>query len=134
MKVRNIIMPAAFCLYLAGVALLCFTHGSNLPNITGTWFGMQADKVAHAAMFLPFIPLAYFTFRRKRSSSGMKFMILTALMGIGIFTAFMTEVIQDVLGYRSYETEDFLSDCIGLVPGYVIITLGILVKKLRKRT
>lgn len=133
MKARSIIMPLIFCLYLAGVASLCFLHGEDLPNITGTWFGLPADKVAHFAMFFPFIPLAYIAFRKKKGAKLINLLILTILLALGVGTAYMTEIIQEKLGYRSYEISDFKTDCIGLAAGYLIIFSGIILKKSRKR-
>ena len=132
MKARSIIMPLVFCLYLAGVASLCFLHGEDLPNITGTWFGLPADEVAHFAMFFPFIPLAYIAFRKKKGAKLVNLFILTILLALGVGTAYMTEIIQEKLGYRSYEISDFKTDCIGLAAGYLIIFSGIILKKSRK--
>lgn len=133
MKVKNIIMPLLFCLYLTGVALLCFMHGEALPQFSKTVLGLPADKVAHFAMFLPFLPLSYFTFRKKRHSRFAKLSLLTVLLALGAGTAYLTEIIQEHLGYRSYEIKDFHIDCMGLGVGYVLITIGILLRKSRKR-
>lgn len=133
MKTRNIIMPLLFCLYLTGVALLCFMHEEAFPNVSKTIFGFPAEKVAHFVMFLPFLPLSYFTFRKKRQSKFVKFVILTLLLALGAGTAYLTEIIQERLGYRSYEMSDFHIDCMGLGVGYVLITIGILLRKSRKR-
>ena len=133
MKIKSLIMPTIFCLYLAAVALLCFLHWDNLPNITGTWMGLPKDKVVHACLFLPFIPLAYFTFRSKEGSAGRNLLIVNALLLLGTGTAYMTEVIQGSLKYRSYETTDFLSDCAGLGLGYICITTVLLIIMIKRK-
>lgn len=133
MKVKNIIMPLLFCLYLAGVALLCFMHEEAFPHVSKTIFGFPAEEVAHFTMFLPFLPLSYFTFRKKRQSKFVKFIILTLLLSLGAGTAYLTEIIQEHLGYRSYDMNDFQTDCMGLGVGYILITIGIFLGKSRKR-
>lgn len=132
MKVRINIMSIAFCIYLAAVAVLCFMHGDSMPDMTGTWFGFEKDKVAHTLMFLPFTPLSYLTFRRKSSSFWIKILILTLMLTIGAGLAYSTEIIQERLKYRSYETQDLIADGIGLSIGYVVITIGLILKKSRK--
>lgn len=126
-------MPLIFCLYLAGVALLCFLHEEDLPRISDTIFGMPADKAAHLIMFLPFLPLSYFAFRRKKDSKFVKLIILTGLLTMGAGTAYLTEAIQERLGYRSFDTKDLKMDYFALVVSYVLIAIGILMKKSRKR-
>ncbi len=135
MKARliNIVAAIAFCLYLTAVALLCFMHGEDLPTLTGTWFGLPADKVAHFSMFFPFIPLAFFTFNSKKAKLGNSMCLLIILMLIGGATAYATEIIQEKLSYRSYEAEDFFLDCIGLAAGYIIITTWLIFKHSRKK-
>lgn len=132
-KYRAYIFPVAFCLYLAGVALMCFLHGDKIPDVTGTWFGLPADKVAHIVMFFPFIPLAYLSFRISNGSRLINLFILTFMLFLGIGTAYLTEIIQEKLSYRTYETKDLIADCIGLAAGYGCIGLWILTRKRKKR-
>jgi VanZ family protein len=135
MKARavNILMGLVFCLYLASIALLCFMHSEDLPNISGTWFGLPADKVAHFGMFFPFIPLAFFTFSRSRDTLRRSMILLVVIMTIGAATAYMTEIIQQKLSYRTYDAKDFFSDCLGLAGGQMIITTWLIIKHSRKR-
>ena len=121
-------MAIAFCLYLVSVALLCFLHGDELPRVTGTWFGLPADKVAHMAMFSPFIPLSYFSFRNENRGFIMSMILLSVLAAVGLGTAYLTELIQDKLSYRSYDIKDFLSDCTGLAAGYILVTTWLIIK------
>lgn len=131
MKITRLIMPFAFILYLAGVALLCFMHGDQLPDITGTWFGIPKDKVGHIAMFLPFMPLSYFTFRRRKGSALINLLILSVLLVLGAGTAYMTEIIQEKLSYRTYDAMDLYADFAGLAAGFSIIVAWLLFKLLR---
>jgi VanZ family protein len=132
-KYKAYIFPIAFCLYLTGVAGLCFLHGDKIPDISGTWFGLPADKVAHIAMFAPFIPLAYLSFNIKDISRLIRLFILTLLLFLGLGTAYLTEIIQERLSYRSYEIKDLIADCIGLAAGYICIALWIVSHKSQKR-
>lgn len=131
MKITRLIMPFAFILYLTGVALLCFMHGDRLPDVTGTWFGLPADKVAHIAMFLPFMPLSYFTFRSRKGSILLNLFILSVLLALGAGTAYMTEIIQERLSYRTYDQMDLYADFAGLAAGFSIIVAWIFIKLLR---
>ena len=132
MRIRINIMSIAFCMYLAAVAVLCFMHGDSMPDMSGTWFGLQKDKVAHFLMFLPFTPLSYLTFRKKSSPIWTKILVLTLMLLIGAALAYSTEIIQERLKYRSYETSDLMSDGIGLAAGYTTIIIGLIIKKSRK--
>ena len=133
-KTINIISAIAFCMYLATIALLCFTHGNKLPDIGGTWFGLPADKVAHAIMFLPFIPLSFFTFRRQNASRLRGILLATTLLALGAGTAYLTEIIQEKYCYRTYDMADFASDCTGLCVGYMFVSIWIFLKRTRKRS
>lgn len=130
---RTNIMAIAFCLYLVTVASLCFLHGDDIPRVTGTWFGMPADKVAHFLMFLPFLPLSFLAIRNKNRQFLASMLILSVLAVIGCGTAYLTEIIQDKLTYRSYDIKDFMSDCGGLAAGYILITLWLTIKHSIKR-
>lgn len=131
-KRTNISAAIAFCLYLATVALLCFAHGNKLPDIGGTWLGLPADKVAHAVMFLPFIPLSFFTFRRQKASRLEGMLLVTFLLVIGAGTAYITEIIQEKYCHRAYDIKDFAADCIGLWLGYTFVSTWIFMKRKRK--
>ena len=129
MKIRINIFAIVFCIYMAAVAMLCFMHGDGLPDMSKTWFGLPSDKVAHFLMFLPFTPLAYLTFRRKRSSLWTKMAVLTLMLVIGGGLAYGTEIIQERLSYRTYEATDLIVDCIGLAAGYAVVALKIIIFK-----
>lgn len=107
-------------------------HGNNVPNVTGTWFGLPADKVAHLLMFVPFIPLSFFTFTKRDTPLVRNLILLVVLMIVGGATAYATELIQDILSYRAYDLLDLLSDCIGLAAGYAIIMFWLIIKNLSK--
>ena len=132
MKVRINIMALAFIAYLMALGALCFMRGDTMPDVSVVWWGIPADKVAHFLMFVPFTPLAYLTFRKKKSQFWKKGLLLTCLAAIGFALAYLTEIIQGRLKYRAYEVEDFHFDGYGLALGYLIVAIALLIKKSRK--
>ena len=132
-RIINILMGLTFCLYLASIALLCFMHGEELPNMSGTWFGLPSDKVAHFVMYFPFIPVAFFTFSTHKETIRRSMILLVILAVIGGATAYATEMIQQKMSYRTYDLKDFIADSIGLAGGYMVITTWLLIKHCRKR-
>lgn len=132
MRLRINIMSVAFFLYLAAIAVMCFINGDSIPDMADTWWGLPSDKVAHFLMFLPFTPLSYLAFRNKESSFGIKLLILSIMLIIGCGLAYLTEIIQERLSYRTYDLNDWVSDGIGLVTGFTIIAFGLIIKKIRK--
>ena len=133
MKRFNTLAAIAFCLYLTAIGSLCFMRGDSLPSVTGTWFGIPADKIVHLLMFLPFIPLAFFTFSRERNSFGRNIVLMAALMSVGVITAYTTELIQEKLSYRSYDLKDMAADCIGLAAGFAITFFRLIIKHISNR-
>lgn len=120
-------MVILFLLYMTALGLLCFLHGNSLPNITGTWFGFRADNVAHAAMFLPFVPLAFLSISIRKTSFLKNMLLLIFVTIVGACTAYATELIQGQLKYRSYELKDFMADCVGLAGGFIFITVCLII-------
>lgn len=121
------IISLLFILYLTALGLLCFLKGDNLPNITGTWFGFRADNVAHALMFLPFIPLSFLSISIKKTNFFKDMALLIILSIVGAVTAYATEIIQGQLKYRTYELKDFMADCVGLAAGFLFITVCLII-------
>lgn len=126
-------MSLLFILYLGALALLCFIHGDHLPNITGTWMGYRADSIAHAVMFLPFIPLAFASVGFRKATFFKDMSLLLFIAAVGACTAYATEIIQGQLRFRTYEFRDFVADCVGLAAGAAFITLCIIIRHLFKR-
>ena len=133
MKYRRQISLVLFCLYIAAVAVLCFTQGEQLPELPNTWFGLPSDKVAHALMFFPFTILGYLSFTSEENSTLQKTAVLAILIAVGCGMAYATESIQRMLGYRAYEISDMKADMIGLGIGAFISILFIIfsIKKLK---
>ena len=126
MKYRRQISLVLFCLYIAAVAVLCFTQGEQIPELPNTWFGLPSDKVAHALMFFPFTILGYLSFTSEENSTLRKVIMLATLIAIGSGMAYATESIQRMLGYRAYEISDMKADMIGLGTGTIISIMFII--------
>lgn len=107
-----------FCIYLAAVAVACFSKPSNLPDMgSGTFFGIPMDKVLHFIMFLPFPVLASMSIIEPKRGMAAKLTTLLVIAFTGIGLAYGTEAIQAQLGYRSYDVIDLLADTIGITAG-----------------
>ena len=99
----NIIAGITFCLYLTTVALLCFLHGDNVPSITGKWFGLPADKVAHFLMFFPFPVLGYCMMWKKGRRIWLDLLIVASTLIMGTGLAFLTEHLQEFVFDRRFK-------------------------------
>ena len=124
---------AAFCIYMAAVALLCFMNPSQLPEMeVKTFLGLPIDKVFHFLMFLPYPILSSLSFitRGTGTSKNMTILIVLIILGIGI--SYGTEVIQAHTGYRSYDLGDFYADMTGIAAGTIFTVVYIAYTKLKK--
>ena len=76
-------------LYIIALAILCFGHFGNLPQIHNKILGLEQDKVFHFLMFLPFPLLSYFALGKSPSGPwkalGIVLLIFLAGCLIGIF-------------------------------------------------
>ena len=124
---------AAFCIYLAAVAVLCFMNPSQLPEMdVKTFLGIPIDKVLHFLMFLPYPILSGLVFIRKEQKMAVSIAILITLAVLGIGISYGTELIQARTGYRSYEVGDFYADMTGIATGFIISTIYLTYIKLKK--
>ena len=129
---RQHISSVIFCLYILAIGIICFTRPENIPSITFDWFGLPVDKLIHCLMFIPFPILSYMTLVPERYGWPAKTacIITIAIFGTGI--SYMTEIVQSMLGYRSFEITDLAADIAGICTGLLIISAGLAVK-LRKK-
>ena len=133
MKIRRQhISSVCFCLYILAVGMICFTRPEDIPSISFDWFGLPVDKLIHCLMFVPFPILSYMTLVPERYGwwAKMASIIAIALFGAGI--SYMTEVVQSMLGYRSYEITDFVADIAGICIGSFIISAVLAIKQRKK--
>ena len=124
---------ALFCIYLAAVAVACFTKPSNLPDLgAGSFMGIPMDKVLHFTLFLPFPVLASMSLidpQRNRAANLFTLLVIS-VTGIGI--AYATEAIQSEIGYRSYDMKDLVADSIGIATGALATAIIITCLRLKK--
>lgn len=129
---RRHISVFLFCLYILAVGILCFAKPDDLPSMTFDWFGLPADMIAHFLMFIPFPVLAYFAFVPVRRGKRRKFLCIIAIAIMAAVMALMTEKVQELLGYRSFEIKDLIADLSGTVAGTVAILAYIALKTEQK--
>jgi VanZ family protein len=82
--------------------------------VPGKFLGLDADKVVHFLLFVPFPILAYFSFPldRKRLLPTLGAIVLIFAIGAGI--AGLTEYVQGRLPYRTMDINDYKADLLGL--------------------
>ena len=129
---RRHISVILFCLYILAVGIMCFAKPDGLPAVTFDWFGLPADNIVHFLMFVPFPVLAYFAFVPERYGKSRKFLCIMAIAIMAAAMALMTEKVQGLLGYRSYEIKDLIADLSGTVAGTVAILAYIALKTEQK--
>ena len=96
------------------------------------WFGIPTDKIAHFVMFAPFPILASLAFIPEKYGKFRKVLGIIAIAALGAVTAAATEQIQEVLGYRCYETKDMMADLIGIAAGAVAMMAYVALKTEQK--
>lgn len=111
---------ALFCVYILAVCILCFIKPDSMPSKGFDWFGLPADKVGHFLMFLPFPVLSFTAFVKDYGAGTGAFCKLLVIVISGAAIAIGTELIQKVLGYRSFDLHDFYCDIAGILAGAVV--------------
>ena len=97
---------------MLAVGYLCFSRPDEIPSIPLDWFGIPTDKIAHFVMFTPFPILASLAFIPEKYGKFRKVLGIIAIAALGAVTAAATEQIQEVLGYRCYETKDMMIETV----------------------
>ena len=129
---RTTIFKILTLLYVATVALICFARFSSLPTVPGKFLGMDADKVVHFLMFMPFPLLAYFSFPLDRKGLGRTLCAIVAIFVIGCCLAGVTEYVQGKLPYRTMDINDFKADALGMLFSSLVVFLSRVFSKSRK--
>lgn len=112
---RTTIFKILTLLYIIAVAVLCFSRFSSLPTVPGKFLGLDADKVVHFLMFVPFPLLAYLSFPFDRKGLPATIGIIVLIFAVGCILAGCTEYIQGQLPYRTMDINDFKADTLGLL-------------------
>lgn len=114
--------------YLAAIGFMCFGNFSSPDfEVPKTLFGVPVDKLVHFAMYLPFVPLFYYSFGKEKRCWK------TLLAGFVLALAFggLVELLQGRTAYRSCEAMDLLADGLGALAGLLITISVILIKRHR---
>lgn len=127
----RIISITVFFIYIAALCYLCFAKPDDMPSVEINFFGLPLDKVAHFLMFLPFPFLAFVSFESRDSGIGRRILLLFGTVCAETALAALTEFIQGYLAYRSEDSYDLLSDCIGLGAGTIATIIYLIFRKLR---
>lgn len=113
--------------YLVALAVLCFGKFPQNNDTPCMIFGMDADKVAHFMMFIPFVPMALLSLQTKRTA-----LLIGAATVLGVAIGGGIEIIQGLTGYRNCDINDFISDCIGVGAGLAVaIVIALITRKKR---
>lgn len=112
-----------FFIYLLCVGYLCFASFKAIPSSPIFIFGLQADRIVHFLMFIPFPFLAFFSYEDKKASVWKVLLVLVLIFSIGCLVAGATEYIQGLLPHRAKDIEDFKADALGLLFGSIITLL-----------
>lgn len=115
----------ACCVYLmfSKADTIVVMQGNDLVARLSECLHIKPDKILHALLFVPIIPLTWLAFRPRWAVS--KVLILWT----GLFFGILTEVIQHYLPYRTADIADVAADVLGSVIGIPFILLSFLFYK-----
>jgi hypothetical protein len=124
---RRWLFITLFAAYLGTSAYLLFATGDSLPQYKNMGFVMQIatylkvlpDKVLHAALFVPIIPLAWAAVKPKYAIT--KILLLWS----GLLFGALTEIVQHYLPYRTGDIADLAADVVGSVLGIPFLLIFI---------
>lgn len=122
------------CCYFATVLFLCLAKPQQVPGLEMTFWGIEADKIAHFLMFLPYPAIAYRAFRPAARERWRHIIVLAIIFAAGVGAATITEQLQGLSAYRSYETHDLYADVLGIWCMTIIISLLIIFNKQNRET
>ena len=130
-KSTVILFRVLIVLYLAAIAVLCFGHFGNLPQIHSKILGFEEDKVVHFLMFLPFPLLSYFAVGKNPASPWKALGEVLLIFLAGCLIAAGTEAGQSFLPYRTTDPKDFQADTIALALCSLAVFILMIVKGTR---
>ena len=115
-KGLSIAFKAAFYLYLAAIAVLCFGNFHGLPSVSSSLLGIPTDKVVHFCMFFPFPILAFLAYDKLTDTKKSVMIFALVTFAAGCLIAAGTELGQAYLTeYRSGDPADFLADFLAIL-------------------
>lgn len=130
MRIRKrYIWIAALCIYFIAVAYLCFMKTDEIPTLRPFLWGIPTDKLAHFLMFFPYPVLFYAAFQPFGRKKMFHFLVIMSALATGAGIALITEHIQGLLEYRSYDMIDFQADFLGMACSAFFVFLYILIRR-----
>jgi len=132
MNTRKLIWRILLLVYLAVVIFLCFWNFQPDDSIPRTLWGLEVDKLVHAVMFIPFVPLCFMStptswLRRKYESgstvSARTLLALLIITLIGAAVAGLIELGQGLTTYRTRDMLDFRADLAGISFGLALTAI-----------
>ncbi|HPW78009.1 MAG: VanZ like family protein [Bacteroidetes bacterium ADurb.Bin037] len=110
-----------FIIYLGVCAYLLFSKGRGTPHVFFIWMAsvlnVKPDKVLHAILFIPIIPLAWVAIRPRNIVT--KVLILWS----GFIFGVITEIVQSYLPYCTGDIADVAADIVGSLLGIPFLIL-----------
>lgn len=120
------------CIYIVGIAYLCFMRPDDIPEMRPDLLGIPIDKIMHFIMFFPYSILAYAAFRPSEKKRALHFAVLAVIVITGAGIAIGTEQIQGLIEYRGNEIKDFYADLAGISCSTLMISAYIFTIRLEK--
>ncbi|MEA4868503.1 hypothetical protein SDC9_71391 [bioreactor metagenome] len=119
----KIIFRTLFVVYLALVFFLSlYSFSGTSIDLNYSLFGIDADKIIHFLMFLPFPFSAWFAFRSVYIRVGGKFQKMMLLVS-GLALATITELLQKTTTCRYSDFYDLLANYLAIILGTLMVCL-----------
>ncbi|MFA5443440.1 MAG: VanZ family protein [Bacteroidales bacterium] len=122
-KGRKIFWICFFVVYLGVCTYFLFSTGDALPQFKknglfvwlASFLGVLPDKIMHALLFIPIVPLAWAAVRPGW------IVIKIFILWSGFIFGAITEIIQFYLPYRTGDIGDVAADIVGSVLGIPLL-------------
>lgn len=110
-----------FLAYITIVLFLCLYNFSdyNTQDIPMFILGIPIDKIIHFTMFLPFPLIVYLRLLKKQLPLNINLFIFI----LGVLFAFLSELLQAMTKYRTFDLLDIAADVSGVLFGLIIIKI-----------
>lgn len=116
MKLTKRTLTWLIIIYALTIIALSVAMINTKTSLNKTYvLSLRSDYLLHALQFVPWMILICWRWREKKSIG---FSLLA--LGAGLLLASISEGVQYMLSYRSFNVFDLLSNCVGLVIGGMI--------------
>ncbi len=116
--------------YIAAILYLCLASWQGIPGMWKTFLGIQMDKVFHFLMYLPYPFLAFWAFYKGKDGGLFLLKVLLVGMAYGGAVELMQALFTDS---RSAEWGDWLANTAGMGGSALLIGLGLIIYRRRKK-